>query len=203
MNYAQIDDNGIYLGMVEGIAGDVPGSWFSPVGVRVSLLGNPPTDEPGAWRDDGAAWVAVVPPTLETAKTAKLAEIVATANMVKAALSSRFSALEESTWPEQEAGACSILTKEDEVSSILARLILQDATATDKAVQVVQGLAAQDKTTPELFAARILANAKLAHDAGLLSLMEQRAMEQATNAATTVAEVEAVEVVFTVIKQTT
>ena len=71
----------------------------------------------------------------------------------------------------------------------------------EKAVQVVQGLAVQDKTTPELFAGRILTNAKLAHDAGLLSLMEQRGMEQAVNAAESVEEVEAVEVVFTVLRQ--
>ena len=68
MNFIHIDDNGIYQGMVEGIAGDIPGSWFSPAGVRISSLGNPPTDEPGAWRDDGAVWVAVVPPTLEEAQ---------------------------------------------------------------------------------------------------------------------------------------
>ena len=41
----------------------------------------------------------------------------------------------------------------------------------------------------------------MAHDAGLLSLMEQRAMEQAVNAAESVEEVEAVEVVFTVMRQ--
>ena len=75
MNYAQIDDNGIYQGLVPGIAGDIHDSWYSPVGVRVSSLGNPPTDEPGAWRDDGAVWVAVVPLNLEEVRAAKIGQI--------------------------------------------------------------------------------------------------------------------------------
>ena len=141
------------------------------------------------------------PPTLAEAKAQKLAEIIAGANRVKATLSAQFSVLEESTWPEQEAGACAILNRHDEVNNVLARLILQDSIATQRAMAVVQGLATQDQTTPEAFAARIMANAKTASDTGLLSLMEQRGFEQATNAATTVKAVDAIKVEFTVLKQ--
>jgi hypothetical protein len=63
MNYAKLDENNIYQGMVSGIPGDVPGSFYSPPGVRVALT-SPPTDEPGEWRDSEAAWVRVTPEEL-------------------------------------------------------------------------------------------------------------------------------------------
>jgi len=72
MQFISIDINGIYQGMVDGTPGDVPGSWLSPSGVRISQLGPPPTDEPGKWRDDGADWVEV---TEEDIRATKIAEI--------------------------------------------------------------------------------------------------------------------------------
>lgn len=56
MKFPAIDKNSVYQGVVDGIPGDVPGAFFSPAGVAVSLLDMPPTDEPGKWRDNGAAW---------------------------------------------------------------------------------------------------------------------------------------------------
>ena len=59
MKFPHIDQNNIYVSMVGGIPGDVPGSFYSPEGVSVSALGEPPTDEPGKWRDNGVEWVEV------------------------------------------------------------------------------------------------------------------------------------------------
>ncbi|MCL1940039.1 MAG: hypothetical protein FWG04_05200 [Desulfovibrionaceae bacterium] len=61
MQFIAINNSGIYQGTVTGIEGDIPGSWLSPSGIKVSMLGLPPTDEPGKWRDDGTAWVEVTP----------------------------------------------------------------------------------------------------------------------------------------------
>ena len=59
MKFPHIDQNNIYVSMVDGIPGDVPGSFYSPEGVSVSALVEPPTDEPGKWRDNGVEWVEV------------------------------------------------------------------------------------------------------------------------------------------------
>ena len=59
MKFAQIDQNKIYAGMVDGVPGDVAGSWCGPSGVKISVFGEPPADEPGKWRDNGAGWVEV------------------------------------------------------------------------------------------------------------------------------------------------
>ena len=59
MYFPSIDTQGVYQGMVPGVPGDVPDSYCSPQGVRVSPLGAPPTDTPGTWLDNGAAWVAM------------------------------------------------------------------------------------------------------------------------------------------------
>lgn len=70
MQFAQIDQNNIYIGMVDGIPGDVPDSWFGPEGVKVSVRGMPPTDEPGKWRDDSTDWVEVTSEELAAAEYA-------------------------------------------------------------------------------------------------------------------------------------
>ena len=60
MQFAQIDHNGIYIGMIGGIAAAAPDvGFYAPEGVKVSPLGTPPANEPGKWRDDGATWVEV------------------------------------------------------------------------------------------------------------------------------------------------
>ncbi len=138
--------------------------------------------------------------TLAQVKDMKGAEIIAGANTVKAALSARFSELEEKSWPEQEAGARSLLGNEADVKDPLARGILADATATARAVARVRGLAEADNTAPETFAARIVSNAEAADAAGWGSLLEQRAMERAVNAAKTVKAVLAVEVKYSVLE---
>lgn len=145
--------------------------------------------------------VAVLPPlpSLAEARSAKLAEIVAAANAVKAALSSRYSALEESTWPEQEAGARAILDDAENVKDKTARLILLDAAGRDAAVALVARLAAADGAERETFAARITANADAAHAAGVAALLEQRSMEAEVRNAKSVEEVRAVEVGFSVV----
>ena len=40
---------------MDGIPGDVPGSWYSPNNMCVA--DNPPTDEPGKWEYDGGEWL--------------------------------------------------------------------------------------------------------------------------------------------------
>jgi hypothetical protein len=72
MQFISIDSQGIYRGMVDGTPGDVPGSFYSPSGVRTSQLGPPPTDEPGKWRDDGVAWTEI---TEEDIRVTRVAEI--------------------------------------------------------------------------------------------------------------------------------
>ena len=39
MRFAQIDQNNIYIGMVDGVPGDVAGSWCGPSGVKISVFG--------------------------------------------------------------------------------------------------------------------------------------------------------------------
>ena len=60
MQYPQLDEIGIYKGMVDAIEAIPPDvGFYSPPGVKVSLLGAPPTNKPGKWRDSGAEWVKV------------------------------------------------------------------------------------------------------------------------------------------------
>lgn len=135
---------------------------------------------------------------IEHARKAKLAEIVARANAVKAALSASYSVLEESTWAQQEAGARSILNDAASVKDDTAALILTNAARTAAAVALVNELAEKDGSAPEGFAARIAANADASHQAGILTLLEQRGYESAAKKAGTVEEMEAIEVVYSV-----
>ena len=137
--------------------------------------------------------------TVTEARELKLAEIIAGANAVKSALSARFSGLEQATWPEQEAGARAILGGAGEVKDPTARLLLADADATAAAVALVESLAVADKVEPAKFAARIIINADAAHAAGIASLLEQRGMERAANAARTVKTILAVPVKYSVL----
>lgn len=136
---------------------------------------------------------------LEEARAAKLAAIVAGANAVKASLSARFSLLEEATWPEQEAGARTILGDAGNVKDKTARLILLDAASTAAAVELVARLAAIDGDSPPAFAARIAANADMAHLAGITTLLEQRALEAAAHAAKTREELRAVTAAYSLL----
>ena len=73
MQFIQIDSNGIYIGTMDGIEATPPDvGLYAPAGIRVSALGLPPTDEPGKWRDDGTAWVAVTLEDLQAAFTATI-----------------------------------------------------------------------------------------------------------------------------------
>jgi hypothetical protein len=58
MEYAQIDDNNIFMGYVDGEPGDVEGSFVPPKDVRV-VFTKPPTDELGKWRSVNDKWVEV------------------------------------------------------------------------------------------------------------------------------------------------
>ena len=141
--------------------------------------------------------------TLEDARDAKLAEIVAGANAVKQVLARKYSALEEASWPEQEAGARVILNRTDTACNVTARLIMSDAGARALAVSKVEKLAQAAGTSAKEFATRIMANAEIADSAGDLSLLEQGAMEAAVKGATTVAQVQAIEVKYSVLSQGT
>ena len=55
MEYTQIDDNGIFLGYVDGKPGDVEGSFVPPKNVNV-VFTKPPTDESGKWILVGDDW---------------------------------------------------------------------------------------------------------------------------------------------------
>ena len=73
MKFAQIDQNNIYQGMIDGIEATPPDvGFYAPEGVKVSSLGQPPTDEPGKWRDVGGEWVAVTQEDLLAAFTAAI-----------------------------------------------------------------------------------------------------------------------------------
>ena len=138
---------------------------------------------------------------LDNARTAKFAAIVAGANAVKSALSSRFSVIEEDTWPEQEAGARSILGDTSGVKDRTARLIVKDADSMAAAVALVESLATADGVDRKSFAERIVQNAEIAHGAGIQTLLEQRIMEAALKVAEDVAAVEAITVRYSVLEQ--
>ena len=55
MLFATINKSGIYMDMVDGVPGDVPGSFLSPEGALVATT-PPPTDEPGKWIFEDGAW---------------------------------------------------------------------------------------------------------------------------------------------------
>ena len=54
MKYSQLNKNNVYIGKVDGIPGDVPGSWYSPNSMCIE--GDPPTDEPGKWKHTNGTW---------------------------------------------------------------------------------------------------------------------------------------------------
>ena len=140
-------------------------------------------------------------PTMDELRTRKMAEILVRADKAKSMLSGNFSQVEEGTWPEQEAGARTILGSEGAIKNATARLILLDDAAKDAAVSLVETLAAIDGATPEAFAERIAANADAAHALGILTLTEQRGYEARLKAAATADDIRAIEVVYTVLQQ--
>lgn len=73
MQFARIDNNGIYQGLIGAISASLPDvGYYAPQGIRVSTLGAPPTDQPGKWRDAGTGWIET---TLESARAAKRLQI--------------------------------------------------------------------------------------------------------------------------------
>ena len=140
-------------------------------------------------------------PTVDELRARKMAEILIRANYAKSMLSGNFSQVEESTWPEQEAGARTILGTEGAAKNATARLILLDDAAKESAVSLVQALAAIDGALPEAFAERIVANADTAHDLGILTLTEQRGYEARLKAAATADDIQAIEVRYTVLSR--
>lgn len=60
MQFSQIDENNIYIGMIEGIKAISPDKgYYTPQNVKVSFLGKPPTNELNKWKDNGTKWVRV------------------------------------------------------------------------------------------------------------------------------------------------
>lgn len=60
MQFTQIDENNIYMGMIDAIAATPPDvGFYAPDGVKTSPLGPPPANQPGKWRDNGHDWVTV------------------------------------------------------------------------------------------------------------------------------------------------
>ena len=70
MKYSQLDNNNVYMGKVDGIPGDIPGSWYAPNNMCVEE--DPPTDEPGKWKYLDGGWKEY---TAEDAKQVRMAEI--------------------------------------------------------------------------------------------------------------------------------
>ena len=66
MKYSQLDKDNVYIEKVDGILGDVSGSWYAPNNMCIEE--DPPTDEPGKWEYDGGEWLE-----LTTEKKAKMA----------------------------------------------------------------------------------------------------------------------------------
>ena len=70
MKYSQLNKNNVYIGKVDGIPGDVPGSWYSPN--NMCIEGDPPTDEPSKWEHIDGGWKEY---TAEDAKQVRTVEI--------------------------------------------------------------------------------------------------------------------------------
>lgn len=172
---------------------------FGPAALYVDVTGIPEVCVGAACH--AGQIVQQAAPTLNEARAVKLAAVLAGANRLKAALSARYSQLEENTWPEQEAGARSITGTATACQNPAALLILDNPAALATAVELVNGLAAADGTEPKAFAARIVANADAARQAGTLSLLEQRSMESAVRNAATAQEIAAVPVRYSVLAQ--
>ena len=133
------------------------------------------------------------PPTLDEAHTSKLAEIIAGSNRAAAYLKSFYSEAEESSWPQQEAGARSILKQDANVKDDTAASILRDPVRTEAAVNLVKTLAQIDEVSAESFSSRIVDNAEKAYGAKILTLTEQRGFEHALKDAAATGQVEAVQ----------
>jgi hypothetical protein len=69
MQYYTYDSNSLYTGAGEAQPGDVPDSWLYP---NNSTTLAPPTDDPGKYRWDGAAWEAVTAEELSAALNATI-----------------------------------------------------------------------------------------------------------------------------------
>lgn len=143
-------------------------------------------------------------------KQEKYQEIIGGADAVMSLLSSRYSRIEEEAWAQQEAGARVILGSEADCKDETARAIIKDESASVRAVYLVEKLAEADGTDKTTFAQRIVKNADTAYQAGIKTLLEQRALEARLNAieyddsmsvtekAIAKAQVEAIEVVYSV-----
>ena len=129
---------------------------------------------------------------------------------MKEFLSSRFSTIEEQTWPQQEAALASSYGSETDCKDETARGILKDENARARAVYLVEKLAEADGTDKESFALRIIDNAETPYLAGMKILLEQRALEAHLNAVVyneamteqqkgaAIAEMQAIAVVYSV-----
>lgn len=111
------------------------------------------------------------PPTLEEARAAKLAEIIAGANAMSVVIKAKYSQPEIDSWQQQEAEA---------------RALLADDSAT---APLVRDLAANAGVTPLEFAQRIVNNADAAAAATKAIILQQQAMEKAVNTAQNVEDV--------------
>ncbi len=128
--------------------------------------------------------VPVIPePTLAEASAAKLAEILADANAMSAAIKAKYSQPEIDSWQLQEAEA---------------RALLGDVNAASTSAALVMDLAANDGVSPLEFAKRIVANAESAAAAAKSIILQQQAMEKLVKAAQSVEAVQAVSVNYTV-----
>ncbi len=146
---------------------------------------------PEEWAD--AHPVPPPPPlSIEQAKAARLAEIIAGSNKAAAWLKSFYSEAEAESWPQQEAGARAIVGCEGDVKDDTAAGILKDDQRRAVAVGLVQALASIDGVTAADFAARIVANADAAYNAKILTLTEQRSWEKALKDAVATGDVAAV-----------
>ena len=122
----------------------------------------------------------IIPPTLEEARTAKLAEINAGYSSVMGYIQAGYPAEEILSWERQ---------------ATQARELTQNPAAE---AAFVRGLAATKKLTVEEMCARILANAASWEPVAAMLTGQRQVMEEAAHAAETVEELQAIKVAYRV-----
>lgn len=129
--------------------------WVGGVPTMISALG----PLPDGWSDDSPPLPL---PTLAAARAAKLTEITAGSNAAEAYAKQGYTAIEISSWPEQEAGARAILGDEANAKKTQAKLLLKSADTTADCVELVKSLALARGVDVEEFAMKICGHADVA-----------------------------------------
>lgn len=101
--------------------------------------------------------------SLDEAKSAKLAEIIAGADNALSAFTAQYAQCEEDSWPRQETGARVLLGCETYVRDSQAAALIVNEQLRDRAVEFVKTLAAERNLSPMTLAEKIVAKAEAWH----------------------------------------